>query len=55
MLGAMDPGVTDDGERTGHEQAALIAVWLFIMSDRFWQQLSLNGLPAPSEKAFHLQ
>jgi hypothetical protein len=28
MLGAMDLGVTDDGERTGHEQAAQIAVTL---------------------------
>jgi hypothetical protein len=29
MLGAMDLGVTDDGERAGHEQAAQIAVTLF--------------------------
>src|SRR5450631_2800013 len=28
MLGAMDLGVADDGERTGHEQAAQIAVTL---------------------------
>src|SRR5580692_3836307 len=29
MFGAMDLGVTDDGERAGHEQAAQIAVTLF--------------------------
>jgi hypothetical protein len=29
MFGAMDLGVTDDRERTGHEQAAQIAVTLF--------------------------
>jgi len=29
MFSAMDLGVTDDGERTGHEQAAQIAVILF--------------------------
>src|SRR6478609_10905190 len=29
MLGAMDLGVTDDGERAGHEQPAQIAVTLF--------------------------
>ena len=29
MLGAMDLGGTDDGERAGHEQAAQIAVTLF--------------------------
>ena len=29
MLGAMDLGVADDGERAGHEQAAQIAVALF--------------------------
>src|ERR1035437_3493428 len=28
-LGAMDLGIADDGERTGHEQAAQIAVTLF--------------------------
>jgi hypothetical protein len=26
VFGAMDLGVTDDGERAGHEQAAQIAV-----------------------------
>src|SRR4029079_8246591 len=30
MFGAMDLGVTDDGERAGHEQAAQIAVPLFV-------------------------
>ena len=29
MLGAMDLGIADDGERAGHEQAAQIAVTLF--------------------------
>jgi hypothetical protein len=29
MFGAVDLGVTDDGERAGHEQAAQIAVTLF--------------------------
>lgn len=29
MLGAMDLGVTDDGERADYEQAAQIAVTLF--------------------------
>ena len=29
MLGAVDLGVADDGECTGHEQAAEIAVALF--------------------------
>jgi hypothetical protein len=29
MFGVMDLGVTDDGERAGHEQAAQIAVILF--------------------------
>ena len=29
MLGAMDLGVADDGECSGHEQAAQIAVTLF--------------------------
>jgi hypothetical protein len=29
MLGAVDLGVTDHGERAGHEQAAQIAVTLF--------------------------
>ena len=29
MLGAMDLGVADNGERAGHEQAAQIAVTLF--------------------------
>ena len=29
MLGAVDLGVADDGECTGHEQAAQIAVTLF--------------------------
>jgi len=28
MLGAMDLGIINDGERTGHEQAAQIAVVL---------------------------
>ena len=29
MLGAVDLGITDDGEGAGHEQAAQIAVTLF--------------------------
>jgi len=29
MFSAMDLGVTDDGERAGHEQAVQIAVTLF--------------------------
>ena len=29
MLGAVDLGIADDGERAGHEQAAQIAVTLF--------------------------
>ena len=29
MLGAMDLGIADDGQRTGHEQAAEIAIALF--------------------------
>src|ERR1017187_9513088 len=29
VLGAVDLGIADDGERTGHEQAAQIAVTLF--------------------------
>jgi hypothetical protein len=28
VLGAVDPGIADDGERTGHEQTAQIAVTL---------------------------
>ena len=29
MLGAVDPGIANDGERADHEQAAQIAVALF--------------------------
>ena len=29
MLGAVGPGIANDGERAGHEQAAQIAVALF--------------------------
>ena len=51
MLGAMDLGVTDDSERAGHEQAAQIAVTLFVLENtvhrsrgRLRLQPGLDGL-----------
>ena len=54
MFGAVDLGVTDNGERAGHEQAAQIAVTLFvyILPSRFLPPLEccFGTIPIQAEK-----
>ena len=53
MFGAMDLGVTDDGERAGHEQAAQIGVTLLlILPSRFLPPLEccFGTIPIQAEK-----